>query len=377
MIYLDNAATSYPKPREMKEAFATFYDTPVGSYGRSGDQHTLDMCLLVEKLRDRLAEMIGAPERGEQVVFTANATQGINMVLQGMPLRREQVLMSPMEHNAVTRPVHALPGDQPSVMPALEDGKVDLYQLHQKLRSGELDHIHLCILNTMSNVNGVTQPLSEIVDLLRHYLPQVQILLDGAQGLPYVHILAEEWGIDYVAITGHKGLMGPTGTGALYIRHPLSLKPLLRGGNGHQSEVQDDTIFMPDRFEVGTLNLPGLVAWYAAVKELPPPKIDHERFASFIDRLRQLPGLHLFTAKEMADQGPLFSVQSDRYSSNELSDILRERYIIATRSGIHCAPLAHRTLGTIKGGTVRVSLSSLTPASHLESLYTALHELHN
>lgn len=376
MIYLDNASTSYPKPTAVKEALSSFYDSPVGSYGRSGDARTLKVSFEIEQLRDALAASIGSSLAGEHLVFTQNATQAINMVLRGADWRQDEVLVSPMEHNAVTRPLSALSGSPYRVMPAMPDGKIDLEVLEKTLKEKCYGSVRLVIINGMSNVNGLIQPLEPLTSLVHRYLPSAKILLDAAQALPFVKIEADRWGLDYVAITGHKGLLGPSGTGALFVREAESLRPLIRGGNGFRSRQQSDSLLLPDRFEAGTLNLLGLYAWRQALKVSHAYRMESSDWLTFLDALRKEPYLKLYTASDTADQGPLFSMQSQRFSTNELGDMLREPYAIACRSGLHCAPLAHETLGTIETGTVRVSISPFSTGDDLAELLQALRKIH-
>lgn len=375
MIYFDNASTSYPKPEAHCRHIAHIYDFPLGSYGRSRDSHTLELSTQVESLRDLLASTIGAKGQGEQICFTKNATEAINTVLKGLPgLQKREILLSPMEHNAVARPVYELDkGADPTLMPAKSDGSVDIAALSELLRS-QTTAPRLCVINGMSNINGLKQDIAAIVSAVRTCYPHCAFLLDAAQALPYMHIDVQAWGIDYVAITGHKGLLGPVGTGALYVRDPLSITPLMRGGTGFRSEELADTTHMPERFESGTMNLIGLSAWYVSLKHYPCERelIEGATLSNFIHRLEHELGYRTFAASESSKQGPLFSILPRQGSAATLSDRLYYDFGITTRFGIHCAPLAHRTLGTINTGTVRISLSPYNTTDELSELYEAL-----
>lgn len=371
-LYFDTASTSYPKPHSVRDLLAHFFDEPVGSYGRSGDERTLGFIAEVENLRDELAQLIGAnePDAGSHIIFTKNATEAINMVLHGIPeLRRDRVLISPMEHNAVTRPLYHLAGEMYTVMPSDGSGRIDLETL-EKLLVESKEGFDLVVINGMSNVNGVIPPLSEVCPLIHHHLPWCKILLDGAQMLPYYPVNVSSLGIDYVAMTGHKGFGGLQGTGALYLHDAHTLSPLIRGGNGTRSEVQEDLDLLPDRFEAGTLNLLGLVAWSRAMRETPKFAVSDEDYTRWLDELYTLPSLRIYSGENR-----LFSITSSRCSVAHLHDELLYRHGIITRAGIHCAPLAHRTLGTLPEGTVRIAPPPSTSLDELEQLTRALHTI--
>ena len=372
IIYLDNASTSYPKPQKVKECLATFYDQPIGSYGRTPDDRTLEISAEVERLRDTLNSRVGGVE-GSHIVFCYNATEALNRIALGLPnLCKEEVIISPMEHNAVTRPLERLPGNQYTVMPCHSDGKVDVERLYPMLKKkGDLK---LAIVNGMSNVNGVVQPLEEICRCIKVYRPDCLIAIDAAQYLPYMYMNAVEWGIDFVAISGHKGWLGPTGIAALYVSRPETLDPVVRGGTGYRSEWQGVVPHLPEKYEVGTLNMLGAVAWMAALDEPLNPLITPEVLQDILKEIRPM-GYRVYSAVERDGQGPLFSVTSPTLSPGVLADELWQRAQIIVRSGLHCAPLAHRTLDTLPSGTVRISLSPFTTTEEMTLLCQSLHAL--
>lgn len=379
LIYLDNASTSYPKPKEVREVLAHFYDKPIGSYGRSSDRHSIDISATIEELRDILAERIGACGMGDHIIFTHNATDGINRVLNGLPtLSADEVVISPMEHNAVTRPLYAkLDGGTPHILPHGADGEIKTDKLPEVLKEWQKKgELKLLILNGMSNVNGVIQPMEQLIRIFRAVVPRGLIIIDAAQSFPYTEPFPTELLPDFIAITGHKGSLGPTGTGALFIRNPERLKPVFLGGNGYRSEQQESPSLMPARFEAGTLNLLGLIAWRTALSVSPAPLISHKIWIEYINYIRGIQGITLHGALKAEAQGPLCSISSERYNTAELGDLLLNKYRIATRSGLHCAPLAHKTLGTLPRGTTRISVSALTPPAYLDILTEALDELH-
>lgn len=369
MWYFDNASTSYPKPHSVTEALAHFYDEPIGSYGRSSDAHTLDVMTEVEELRTALSRIALAPPGSEgNVVFTKNATEALNIVIRGLAPDKNSVLVSPMEHNAVTRPLHYLPSasdvhGEIRIMPHDNTGKVDLERLEELLKR-EGHSLRLICLNHVSNVNGVIQPLSGILSLAKKYAPEAETLVDTSQSLPHIPLDCEA---DYVAFNAHKGFRGIPGAGALFIRSRVDLPPLVRGGNGIRSIDQEDSSELPDRFESGTQNLPALFAWARALRELPPP---HDDRRNFYAEVRAIPNVELF-----AESNLLFSLRMTSLSVSEFHYRLSEEHGILTRSGIHCAPMAHRTLGTLPEGLVRFSLPPHTEVEGYEAILTALFDL--
>lgn len=358
LLYFDNATTSYPKPPALRQTLASFYDRPIGSYGRSLDTTTMQATLRVEQLRDFLASWLGVLD-ADRVVLCENATFGINTILRGYaPLRQPGawVWISPMEHNAVMRPLTALCsryGLRYEVMPHLADGQVDV----ERLGSMPLASLPaLAIVNLESNVNGVIQPMAQIAAAMHRW--GVPLLCDATQCAGSVPLHVDQWGVDFVAFTGHKGLLGPSGTGGYYIRRPLEVEPLTLGGNGLHSEsllVADE---MPDRFLAGTPNLLGLAAWAAAMEQIPSYAITPQMWWAALSRWSDLPGIRLYHALEPEHQGYLFSLTHESLMPSELATRLYHRFGIVVRSGLHCAPLAHDTLGTLsKGGTLRISIS--------------------
>lgn len=376
MIYFDNASTSYPKPQGVVDHLSHIYDSPLGSYGRSRDTHTLELSSMVEELRDMLADMIGAKEQSQNIIFTKNATESINTVIRGLgKLKKEEVVISPLEHNAVTRPIFALPGNkEPAYLPSYSDGRINIEEAERFIRANK--PFKLCVINGMSNLNGVFQPISEIAQIIKEHSEETKILIDGAQALPYLKLDVDTSAIDFVAITGHKSLMGPTGTGALYIRDPQSISPLIRGGNGFHSENLMDTDHMPERFETGTINLVGLSAWYIGMKERPQKGlVEQSQLFDFIQSIKEDLPYKVLSSNEEQYQGPVFSLIPKKGSPAKLSDDLYYKYTITTRFGLHCAPIAHRTLGSLQTGATRVSLSVYNTMSELAALFQALIEL--
>ena len=344
--YFDCGATSFPKPAQVACEMARYLNEVGGPYGRSFYGRALEVSGVVEETRSLLAGLLRAGN-SEKIIFTHNATHAVNIVVKGLALKGKEVWISPLEHNAVARPLRRLKQDgQITVrfLPSAADGRVEPERLHFSERTG------LIVVNHQSNVNGVIQPIREI----KEKAGPIPVLVDAAQSLGHQAIDAEGWEIDFVAFTGHKGLLGPTGTGGLYLggQH---LKPLIEGGTGSRSESSAMPGFLPDRFEAGTPNIAGIFGLRAALLHRPIPAHTREDFLDLIRAIRQLPGLSVQAARAEDHQGELFSITSGSMDSSTLGMCLYEDYGIETRLGLHCAPLAHRRIGTFPSGTVRIS----------------------
>lgn len=369
--YFDNAATSFPKPPAVAGAITDYLNTLGGTYGRGFYGRSFAVSGLVEETRSALAMLLGV-RQANHVVFTQNATHALNIVLKGMALVHRRVIVSPLEHNAVWRPLQRLSeeaGVTIDVLPAMADGTIDLARCAPFFGSPA----DLLVVNHQSNVNGVIQPLEELRALCGVKVP---ILLDASQSLghlPQMPPLAE-W-CDYVALTGHKGLLGPTGVGALYMRAPESLRSLIDGGTGSYSEHIEIPMFLPDKFEAGTPNIVSIVGLGAALRQ--PPALLHTRddFLGLLERVRALPGVTLYCATDVTQQGPVFSLRSDRLDVASLGLRLYENYGIETRVGLHCAPMAHRTLGSFPEGTVRFAPSVYHSPADFDYLIDALEDV--
>jgi cysteine desulfurase family protein len=361
--YFDCGATSFPKPPEVAAEIARYLNEVGGPYGRSFYRRALEVSGVVEETRSLLADLLGA-KSSEKVVFTHNATHAVNIVLKGLSLQGKEVWISPLEHNAVARPLRRLKQDgriTVRFLPAAPDGRIEPERLLFSNRTG------LIVVNHQSNVNGVIQPIREI----KEKAGPIPVLVDAAQSLGHQSIEADSWGIDFVAFTGHKGLLGPTGTGGLYLADP-SLNTLIEGGTGSRSESSSMPGFLPDKFEAGTPNIAGIFGLRAALMHKPVPGHTRGDFLRLLRAVRQLPGLNVLAATREVHQGELFSVTSRTMDSSTLGMKLYEEYGIETRLGLHCTPLAHRHIRTFPTGTVRISPSVYHRSGDFEMLLTAL-----
>lgn len=348
--YFDNACTSFPKPKEVGE-YMQRHIIEGGSYGRSSYTRIFNSSKVVEDTRDLVASFMGI-SKAENVIFSANSTAAINTILSGFSFLNRKVYISPLEHNAVTRPIEHLKtsiGLTIEVLPHKSDGLVDT----DALRSIDFKGIDLVIVNHVSNVNGVIQP----INVIKSSIGNTPMLVDASQSVGKVDIKVDEWNLDYLAFTGHKGLLGPTGTGGFYVKDTQSICPTQFGGTGSNSESFDMPTSMPDKFQPGTPNVTGIYGLLGALKNKPKVCWDQSRFALLLENLKTFDGLRVFAANNSNNQSDVFSIFPENGRVSELSRMLFQKYSIEIRSGLHCSPLAHKTLRTFPKGTVRVSLS--------------------
>ena len=351
-VYLDHAATSWPKPAEVLGGIKSFMGNVAANAGRSGHQAALGSARMVFEARERLAEMLGVPDSGD-LVFTRGTTEGVNLVLKGFLAPGDLVLVSPMEHNSVMRPLGRLAaerGVRMGVLPADPLGRVNVDGAR---RMGEEKGPRLVAVNHASNVNGVVQDLAG----LRRAFPEAALLVDAAQTAGVLPIDVKGTGIDFLACSAHKGLLGPTGVGLCYLNPKHEVAPLLEGGTGSRSEETRHPEFRPDRYEAGTLNLHGIAGLGGALEHIGSAGLlgEHKRCLTsmLIAGLRSLPGLQLQSPDDGSALMVSFTVEG--MLPDEVAGRFEAGHGILCRPGLQCAPAAHRHLGTFPVGTVRLS----------------------
>jgi len=350
IIYLDHAATSWPKPAAVGREMARLLREPTGNPGRSGHQLSLEAARLVFDVRSRLAALLGVADPAN-LVFTRGATEAINLVLKGFLREGDHVAVSPLEHNSVMRPLTRLALERGIVvetLPADPSGRVDVAAV------GHLaGRYRLAAVAHASNVNGVVQDVSALAKAL----PGTTVLSDAAQtaGVAPINVAAD--GIAFLACSAHKGLLGPTGVGACYLGPEHDVAPLLEGGTGSQSELLDHPTFRPDRYEAGTPNLHGLAGLRGGLSHIERHGLlgEHKRrlTAILVEGLSKVPRVRLVTPADGSALLVSFSVEG--MPPDRVASALEAQYGILARPGLHCAPQAHRYLGTFPCGTVRLS----------------------
>ena len=351
LAYFDNASTSFPKPKEVAEAIAYYLNELGGSYGRGAYQRNFQVSSLVEECRTKLAQLLGVSNE-EQISFASGATFAVNLLLEGFLKPNAHVLISPLEHNCVMRKLIQL-GKTIGVTYSVLEHDLDGFILTNRISSAIKHNTQLIVVNHQSNVNGVIQPIEDIV----RRSGGVPVLIDGAQSFGKQLIELNRWGVSMFAFTGHKGLLGPTGTGGFYIREGIDINPLIYGGTGSRSESFEMPTFLPDKFEAGTPNLVGIIGLLGALKSIPKPNHTFEDFISFKDRVGDIKGVVLKDAISRTRQGELFSFYHNELTSSEIASKLFSGFDIEVRSGLFCSPLAHQTLKTFPTGLVRVAPS--------------------
>ena len=387
-IYLDNASTTFPKPQVVADAVYQ-YITHAGTNISRGTCATSSENL-VYTTRELLCEFFGADD-SKNVIFTKNVTESLNIVIKGLLRSGDHVLVSAMEHNAVMRPLQQIgtelttdnaPADAItfSRIPCDAEGALRLDALPQRIRP----NTKAIIMTHASNVCGTVQPLAEVGSFCQKH--GLRFIVDSAQSAGILPLNMQELHIDALAFTGHKGLLAPQGIGGLLLRENIidEIMPLIVGGTGSLSHTERTPRFLPDKFEAGTLNLPGIAGLQAALIWLKQQGIDkirtHELTLTqqFLDGLRQLEAqglLRIVGKRNCNDRLGVVSIATEKMDIAELAFILADKYAIATRVGLHCAPHAHKTLGTYPTGTLRFSFGWHNTDTEVSAALHALSEV--
>ena len=387
-IYLDNASTTFPKPQAVADAvyqYITHAGTNIsrGTCAASSED-------LVFATREQLCRFFGG-EDSKNVVFTKNITESLNIIIKGLLHSGDHVLVSAMEHNAVMRPLRQIgaeltldnaPADAItfSRIPCNEEGALCLDALPQLMRS----NTKAIIMTHASNVCGTVQPLAQVGSFCQEH--GLKFIVDSAQTAGVLPIDMQAMHIDALAFTGHKGLLAPQGIGGFVLRESIidAIAPLIVGGTGSLSHTEHTPRFMPDKFEAGTLNLPGIAGLHASLTWLQQQGIGkiltHELTLTqqFLDGLQQLEAqklLRIIGKRDCTDRVGVVSVSTEKMDIAELAFILADKYGIATRVGLHCAPNAHKTLGTYPTGTLRFSFGRHNTAEEVNIALQALEEV--
>ena len=372
MIYLDQAATSFPKPTEVVEAVGRVLRNVPGSPGRSAHRGALEASRIIFEARERMASFLGVSD-STRIIFTSGATESLNIVLFGLLRPGDKVLASSMEHNSVARPLEFLRrerGIEVHYVPCNQEGILDL-KLFKEMRQALKPRL-IC-LNLVSNVTGTIEPLPEVVAEKGESL----LLVDAAQAVGHLPFSVE--GVDFLAFSGHKGLFGPGGTGVLYLAEgrERELKPLKVGGTGSRSESLEVPSFLPDFLECGTPNLPGIAglsAGVAFIEETGLAKIRRHETALceiFLEAIKH-PKIKVYGPKDRLLATGIVSLNVEGLSPSEVAHRLDLEFGIAVRPGLQCAPLAHQTLGTFPSGTVRFSFGYFNRLAEVEQAAKAL-----
>ncbi|MFZ2399839.1 MAG: aminotransferase class V-fold PLP-dependent enzyme [Smithella sp.] len=378
IIYFDNAATSWPKPPETTAAMQNYLQNIGGSPGRSGHRLSVEAARIVYDTREKLAQLFNVADP-LRIVLTRNATEGLNIAVFGFLKPGDHVITSGMEHNSVMRPLRAMEarGVAITVVPCAIDGLIDPEDIVKAIKK----NTKAIFITNASNVTGTVMPVSDIGRITREH--GLVLCVDAAQTAGCYPIDVAEMNVDLLAFTGHKALFGPSGTGGLYIREGLekSIEPICVGGTGSRSEVEEQPDFMPDRFEAGTPNTVGIAGLKAGVefvlsKGVAQIKNREEKLVKlFIEGVSDLPGIILYGQKSAEPRTPVVSFNIAGMDPAAAALELDEQFGIMSRSGLHCAPAAHKTIGTYPMGTVRFSFSCFNTEEQIISSIEALREI--
>ena len=378
IIYFDNAATSWPKPPEVSAAMQKFMKKIGANPGRSGHRLSVEAARIIFNTREKLAQLFNIDDP-LRIVMTKNATEGLNIAVSGLLKSGDHVITSSMEHNSVMRPLRAKlhRGVELTVIPCDRKGLIDPAHVNGAVKK----NTRAIFMTHASNVTGTIMPVADIGRIAREC--NLVFCVDAAQTAGSYPIDVVKMNIDLLAFTGHKSLFGPSGTGGIYIREGLEnkIEPLCVGGTGSRSEVEEQPDFMPDRYEAGTPNTVGMAGLLAGVdfvlsKGVSEIKNKEDSLVKmFMDGVRDVPGIMLYGKTNAQERTPVVSFNIDGMDPAAVALQLDERFKIMARSGIHCAPSAHKTIGTYPKGAVRFSFSCFNTEEQIIKALDALNKI--
>ena len=374
MIYLDNAATSWPKPEIVYKTMDEFLRTKGGNPGRGSHSMALAARQTVDETRMLVARFINAPEIN-RVIFTLNCTDALNLGLKGLLKPGDHVVTSCIGHNSLVRPLRKLEslGVQVTWIPPSPDSGV---LSPRDIEAAITKDTKLVVVTHASNVTGVIQPIEEYGAVTRRR--NLIFMVDAAQTAGKYPIDVQASNIDLLAFSGHKGLFGPPGTGALYIGNRVNLDSLREGGTGSYSEEEEQPVILPDRYESGTLNSVGISGLGAGLKYIREEGLEKIRTReqsltdSLIEGLSKIPGIVLYIAKNRLKQAPVISFNIKGFTPGDVGTILDQTFDIKVRTGLHCAPMMHKTIGTFPLGTIRLSPGYFNSLEEIEITIKAI-----
>ena len=375
MIYFDNAATTLRKPDCVIEA-VTQAMCSLGNSGRGVHSGALSASRTIYDTRAALAQLFGA-ESPDRIAFTANSTQALNMAIKGVLNPGDHVITTALEHNSVLRPLYELEdrGLELTILPADEKGNI----LYEDFEKAIRPNTKAIITTHGSNLTGNLLDIGRIGAIAEKH--GLFYIVDASQTAGVFDIDVQKMHIDILCFTGHKGLLGPQGTGGIYVREGVAVRPLLSGGSGVQTYLRNHPPQMPTALEAGTLNGHGIAGLGAAVRYLQETGLDtirakeQELMWEFYSNVREIPGITVYGDFSSPNRCAIVSLNVRNYDSGEVSDALSEEFGIATRPGAHCAPLMHKALGTVDQGAVRFSFSHYNTMEEINIAVSALREL--
>lgn len=375
MIYMDNAATTMHKPKEVIDAVVAAMSS-MGNAGRGVNEASLSASRLIYDTREKLCRLFGA-EDPRQIVFTANSTESLNIAIKGILNPGDHVIATMLEHNSVLRPLYEMEkkGVRLTIVKSNPEGTLDLADIENAIAPDT----KMIVCTNGSNLTGNYIDPEPIGTLARE--KGIVFVVDASQTAGVFPIDVQKMKIDVLCFTGHKGMLGPQGTGGMYVRKGLSVRPLLSGGSGVQTYSKTHPTEMPTALEAGTLNGHGIAGLHAAVEYLEKTGVDTIRAREqdlmwrFYEGVKEIPGVKVYGDFLTKNRCAIVTLNIGDYDSSEVSDELLTEYGISTRSGGHCAPLMHEALGTVEQGAVRFSFSHYNTEEEVDTAIRAIREL--
>ena len=375
MIYMDNAATTMHKPQEVIDAVVNAMNS-MGNAGRGASEAALSASRVIYDTRDRLAELFGA-EDARRIAFTSNSTESLNIAIKGSLNPGDHVITTVLEHNSVLRPLYEMEknGVELSIIRCDEKGMPDISQMEASIK----ENTKMIICTNGSNLTGNYVDVSVIGKMAHAH--GLMFVVDASQTAGVFPINVQEMNIDILCFTGHKGLLAPQGTGGIYVKDGIELRPLKTGGSGIQTYSKEHPVQMPTALEAGTLNGHGIAGLHAALGYLKKEGIDNirrkeqELMWRFYNGVKDIPGVKIYGDYSQKERCAIVTLNIGDYDSSEVSDELLMEYDISTRPGAHCAPLMHEALGTVEQGAVRFSFSHYNTDEEVDTAIRAIREL--
>lgn len=374
MIYFDNAATTWPKPKEVFKAMERCMQKAGANPGRSGHQMAIKAARIIYDTREALANLFGVKD-SKNIIFTLNATDAINLGIKGLLKKGDHVITTSMEHNSVLRPLVYLCQNNHislTIVTCNNQGKVNTDDIKKAIKK----NTKLIITTHASNVTGNLMPIGKMGKIAREN--NITFMVDAAQTAGVCEILVEKLNIDLLAFTGHKSLLGPQGTGGLYIKEGLEIESFRQGGTGSNSESENHPNFLPDKFESGTPNTVGLAGLGAGIEFIQKKGIKNifkykkDLTNYLIEKLQEIDEITIYGFLSKDKQIPVVSFNINEIEPSEVSYILDQAFNIMSRPGLHCAPYAHKTIKTFPSGTIRFSLGYFNTKKEVDLSIQAL-----
>lgn len=380
-VYLDNASTSFPKPKAVSDSIYNFLTNIGGNPGRSNHSNALESNRAVYDTRELIASFFNFPQL-ENVIFTNNITSSLNILLNGILKKGDHVITSSIEHNSVIRPLWNLKENNIidlSILQCDSSGIIDVNKFKDLIK----ENTKLVVFTHASNVLGTIQPIKEIGNICKKN--SVHFILDSAQSAGVLPVDFNDFNLSALAFTGHKSLLGPQGIGGFIINDELNslCSPLILGGTGSLSHSLTQPDFLPDKFESGTLNIPGIIGLYEGIKFIQNEGLstiyEHNSFLRqyLINELLNIPNYNLYGELSPGKGTSCLSFSHKKIDVSELSYILDTDFGIKNRSGLHCSPLAHETIGTYPDGTVRFSIGYFNTLDEIKYAIDSLNKINS